>query len=189
MKNEHKILVTGVGALIGQGICKNLKKRKDVVVFGLDRRATISSLIFCDKFNQKPNYCEDDPRYLQAILDIVSSQKIDLIIPGISIDVIFFDRYKKNFEKLGCKVCVNSSELISLTNDKFLFYKFLKKSGFLTIPTTTSRNWDYVNEKLHYILNKDPNAKYVHYVEHSWLDKRKNGGLMNDGSLPHDEKQ
>ena len=48
---------------------------------------------------------------------------------------------------------------------------------------------DYVNEKLHYILNKDPNAKYVHYVEHSWLDKRRNDvGSMVDGSLPHIEK-
>ena len=48
---------------------------------------------------------------------------------------------------------------------------------------------DYVNEKLHYILNKDPNAKYVHYVEHSWLDKRRNDvGSMVDGSLPHVEK-
>ena len=28
MKNEHKILVTGVGALIGQGICKNLKEKE-----------------------------------------------------------------------------------------------------------------------------------------------------------------
>jgi len=48
---------------------------------------------------------------------------------------------------------------------------------------------DYKNEKLHYILNKDPNAKYVHYVEHSWLDKRKDRttGLLNDGSVPHKE--
>ena len=48
---------------------------------------------------------------------------------------------------------------------------------------------DYANEKLHYILNKDPNAKYVHYVEHSWLDKRRNDvGSMVDGSIPHKEK-
>ena len=48
---------------------------------------------------------------------------------------------------------------------------------------------DYANEKLHYILNKDPNAKYVHYVEHSWLDKRRNDvGSMVDGSIPHREK-
>ena len=47
---------------------------------------------------------------------------------------------------------------------------------------------DYTNEKLHYILNKDPNAKYVHYVEHSWLDKRRNDvGSMVDGSVPHKE--
>ena len=47
---------------------------------------------------------------------------------------------------------------------------------------------DYTNERLHYILNKDPNAKYVHYVEHSWLDKRRRGeGFMIDGSVPHDE--
>ena len=45
---------------------------------------------------------------------------------------------------------------------------------------------DYNNERLHYILNKDPNAKYVHYVEHSWLDKRRNNvGHMIDGSVPH----
>ena len=48
---------------------------------------------------------------------------------------------------------------------------------------------DYSNEKLHYILNKDPNAKYVKYVEHSWLDKRKDRitGLLNDDSVPHKE--
>ena len=48
---------------------------------------------------------------------------------------------------------------------------------------------DYTNEKLHYILNKDPNAKYVKYVEHSWLDKRKDRttGLLNDDSIPHVE--
>ena len=59
----------------------------------------------------------------------------------------------------------------------------LAEMNLLNIPV------DWENEKLHYILNKDPNMKYVHYVEHSWLDKRKNGGLMNDGSLPHDEKK
>ena len=49
---------------------------------------------------------------------------------------------------------------------------------------------DYTNERLHYILNKDPNAKYVHYVEHSWLDKRRNDvGHMIDGSEPHVEKE
>ena len=48
---------------------------------------------------------------------------------------------------------------------------------------------DYTNERLHYILNKDPNAKYVHYVEKSWLDRRRNdAGHMIDGSLPHIEK-
>lgn len=48
---------------------------------------------------------------------------------------------------------------------------------------------DYSNERLHYILNKDPNAKYVHYVDHSWLDKRRNDiGHMVDGSVPHIEK-
>lgn len=48
---------------------------------------------------------------------------------------------------------------------------------------------DYSNEKLHYILNKDPNAKYVKYVEHSWLDKRRDRttGLLNDDSIPHVE--
>ena len=49
---------------------------------------------------------------------------------------------------------------------------------------------DYNNQSLHYILNKDPNAKYVHYVEHSWLDKRRNDvGTLIDGSVPHDRRQ
>jgi len=48
---------------------------------------------------------------------------------------------------------------------------------------------DYTNQRLHYILNKDPNAKYVHYVENSWLDRRRNDiGHMVDGSKPHVEK-
>ena len=65
----------------------------------------------------------------------------------------------------------------------YLFrHQYLRSLGhLLNIPV------DATDERLHYILNKDPNAKYVHPVEHSWLDKRKRDGLLNDGSLPHDE--
>ena len=65
----------------------------------------------------------------------------------------------------------------------YLFrHQYLKSlDALLNIPVNPS------DERLHYILNKDPNAKYVHYVEHSWLDKRKRDGLLNDDSIPHDE--
>lgn len=65
----------------------------------------------------------------------------------------------------------------------YLFrHQYLKSlDALLDIPVDAS------DERLHYILNKDPNAKYVHNVEHSWLDKRKRDGLLNDNSLPHDE--
>lgn len=65
----------------------------------------------------------------------------------------------------------------------YLFrHQYLKSlNSLLNIPV------DATDERLHYILNKDPNAKYVHSVEHSWLDKRKRDGLLNDNSLPHDE--
>jgi hypothetical protein len=71
-----------------------------------------------------------------------------------------------------------SVELLYLYRHNYI--KLLEKT--LNVPV------DVTNEKLHYILNKDPNAKYVKYVEHSWLDKRRRGeGYMIDGSLPHDE--
>ena len=61
-------------------------------------------------------------------------------------------------------------------------HQYLKSlDALLNIPVNAS------DERLHYILNKDPNAKYVHYVENSWLDKRKRDGLLNDDSIPHDE--
>ena len=65
----------------------------------------------------------------------------------------------------------------------YLFrHQYLKSlDALLNIPLNAS------DERLHYILNKDPNAKYVHYVENSWLDKRKRDGLLNDDSIPHDE--
>ena len=67
----------------------------------------------------------------------------------------------------------------------YLFrHQYLKSLGtLLNIPINAS------DERLHYILNKDPNAKYVHSVDHSWLDKRKRDGLLNDDSLPHDESK
>ena len=71
-----------------------------------------------------------------------------------------------------------SVELLYLYRHNYV--KMLEKT--LNIPV------DINNEKLHYILNKDPNSKYVKYVEHSWLDKRRRDvGHMADGSLPHDE--
>ena len=47
---------------------------------------------------------------------------------------------------------------------------------------------DFDNSRLHYILNEDPNTKYVHYVEHSWLDKRHQNGRLKDNSIAHDIK-
>lgn len=135
------VLVTGIGALIGQGIARSLRQVDGVRIIGLDRKITPLAQSFCDIGIQKPAVAETDEAYVAFWSDLVRAHRVDVVLPGLGADVAFLRRAAPVLERQGCAVLVNRPELIDLCADKLLFGEALAAAGFPTIPTARPAQW------------------------------------------------
>jgi carbamoyl-phosphate synthase large subunit len=144
MKN---ILVSGASGIIGYGILRSLKRS------GLDLRLIGTTIYtdsvaqgFCDVFEQAPPTI--DPGYVDWLIKIIERHHIDLIIPGIDADMYKWADHVSEIEKIGTKVLINNTELISLCGDKWIFYQALmKNSNSYAIKSSLNSEFNFlVNE-------------------------------------------
>ncbi|VFR55877.1 ATP-grasp enzyme-like protein [plant metagenome] len=131
------IAVTGVGAIIGQGIVKSLRADpRDTRVIGIDLSDQSPAPRWVDAFEKKPaGVSEDDPAYLDFWTRIVRAHGIALILPGLEIDVAFLDAHRAHFADLGVRLALNTPELIAQTTDKWDFGGLLADIGYTGIPS------------------------------------------------------
>jgi len=144
----RNIAITGVGALIGQGIAKALKHVDNIATIGIDRKITPLSKNLCNTCVQKPNCTEDSDAYLQFWLDLIKDRNIALIIPGIGHDMNFFLKNSNVFAKHNVKIVLNNPKLIALAHDKYEFDAAYKTLGLPTIPTAMPTTWQEALEIL-----------------------------------------
>lgn len=143
------IAVTGVGAIIGQGIIKSLRQSKYAPrVIGIDRSANSPGPHFCDAFEQKPDASEDSQAYLDYWARIVRTHGIGLILPGLELDMAFFDRHRQFFSELNVKVALNTPALIQKTADKWDFGQELIAIGYPAIPSARPHSWAQAVDEL-----------------------------------------
>ncbi|BAQ65660.1 ATP-grasp domain-containing protein [Geminocystis sp. NIES-3709] len=130
------VLVTGIGAIIGQGIIKSLRcSRYPVRIVGVDRSDRSPGPYLCDVFLRKPFCNESNPDYLSFWKSILETEKIDLIIPGLGVDIIFLLQNRQLFEKFTVPIVLNNPDLITLSLDKWLLGEKLQQNGFSRIPS------------------------------------------------------
>ncbi len=149
VSKKNTILVTGIGAIIGYGILKSLKKIRDnITIVGLDRNQHIYAKNLCDIFIRKPEFEDNISEYIDFWNDIISKYNITAIIPSIDIDVSFFNKHRTFFDK-KTNLVLNDKDLILLCSDKLMFYDFLKKrdKNYL-IPTVLPTSWNKALEEL-----------------------------------------
>ena len=143
VKVEVTALVTGVGAIIGQGIIKGLRKSNySVRVVGIDRSSQSLGPFFCDAFYQKPLCNEDSPEYFKFWSDILKKERVDIILPGLEVDMFFLDTQRHTFDILGVSVALNHSKLIALSSDKWHLYQALLPVELSRIPSIIPETWD-----------------------------------------------
>jgi len=142
LDKKMTVIVTGVGAIIGQGIIKSLRLApQKVFIIGIDRNPSAFGAQWCDSFFQKPIDDSADTT-INFLLDLFESHFVDLVLPGIEQDVYFFDQYRQHFSSLNTKIVLNNKELIRLGQDKWRAFTRLSELGMKLIPTANSGDWN-----------------------------------------------
>ena len=139
------ILVSGASGIVGYGILKNLKNN----IFNLIGTSIYTDSVaskYCDLFIQ--SILTTDKNYLNWLNQTIERYSIDLIIPGIEIDLYFWNQNKS---KINTKILLNNSDLINVCRDKWSFYQELECGtilDYLNIPSMVSSDYDEVRGNL-----------------------------------------
>jgi carbamoyl-phosphate synthase large subunit len=137
-----RVAVTGVGALIGQGIARGLRQDGRARVLGVDRRVTLAGQAVCDDIVAKPGVDEGSPDYLDFWRGLVRDRGIDLILPGIGVDMAFLDHNRDAFAGLPVVLGLNAGPLIDVASDKLRLVRAWGALDLPQIPTVEPTTWD-----------------------------------------------
>jgi carbamoyl-phosphate synthase large subunit len=139
----YRVVVTGVGAIIGQGIIKALRRAPYAVrIVGVDRNPDAVGAHLCDRFYCKPQCAETEGGYRDFWLSMAGEEGVDLILPGIEIDVFYLDMQRRWFEAQRVRLCLNGAPLIGLARDKWALGQELQKLGMFHIPGVIDGDWE-----------------------------------------------
>jgi carbamoyl-phosphate synthase large subunit len=142
MRQPHCVLVTGVGAIIGQGILRSLRMLdRPVRIIGIDLNENAFGAHDCDVFYAKPT-CEDGEEYRDFFRRLVENESVELIIPGIEHDIFYLDANREFFREIGLLLALNQHALIELSRDKWATAKALEGAGISVIPSLIPTTWD-----------------------------------------------
>lgn len=138
-KENPKVLVTGVGAIIGYGIIESLRQTDSrCFVLGVDIYKECFGKHISDVFVQVP--LTSDPKYISVIQELLQEYEIELIIPGIEQDLYFFSENRDLFD---VNIVLNNIDLIQLSKDKYLMFNYLRNlSASYVIPSFLSLDYD-----------------------------------------------
>lgn len=125
-----KVIITGAGALLGQGIIRTLKRSTlNVHIVAVDPSPFAAGLYWVDSAHLIP-YAKD-LKYIDQFKKIIRLEKPDAILVGTDIELPIFAKYRDTLEKeFNTHVLVSNSRVIAIADDKYLTYNFLRDAGF-----------------------------------------------------------
>jgi carbamoyl-phosphate synthase large subunit len=125
-----KVLVTGAGALLGQGLIRSLRMSElNPFVVAVDPSPLSAGLYWADASYVVPMASEQN--YIESIETILEFERPDALLIGTDVELEVFAAQRHRLEKLwSLKIIVSAPSAIAIADDKFLTYQFLKESGF-----------------------------------------------------------
>lgn len=123
MEILKKVLITGIGGNVAQGIIRNINfDYPDIFIIGINIDDFSSGNHLCDKFYRVPYANEDN--YLEVIRNIVFEENVDLIIPSTDDEAYQLSKVKNRFP---CDIAVSDVIATSIFLDKMNTYYHCKK--------------------------------------------------------------
>ncbi len=141
------ILVSGASGIVGYGILRSLRiSGKPLQLIGTSIYDDSVAPGFCDVFELAPPTSEAG--YLDWLLAIINKHRVDLVIPGIEIDMYKWVDHLPEITANGTVALLNNVELIHLCKDKWAFYENLSKAGMsCAIESNLSTEFDRLKDE------------------------------------------
>ncbi len=129
MRKPCRVLVTGAGSGVGQGIIKALRiSGLPVTIVAADISPMNVALYRADEAVVIPRV--EDEKALDLIIDILDQYRIDVIMIGSEFDLDFFSSNRDEIKiRSGAEIVVAPPATIAIANDKWLTAEFLRKNN------------------------------------------------------------
>ncbi|MEI2580256.1 ATP-grasp domain-containing protein [Scytonema sp. PRP1] len=125
-----KVLVTGAGAVLGQGIIKSLRMADTpyhIIAVDPDPRAV--GLYWADQSYLVP--LATDPSYLDVVCRILERERPDVVLVGTDVELLTYAQNKLELESnYKTRIIVSPPHVIQIADDKWLTYEFLRANEF-----------------------------------------------------------
>jgi carbamoyl-phosphate synthase large subunit len=123
-----KVLVSGASGIVGYGILRSLSgSGRQLGLIGTSIYGDSAAQAFCGIFERAPP--TGDPGYVDWLLATIRKHQVDLIVPGIEVDMHKWIEHVPDIERSGAVAVLNDAALIRLCGDKWAFYEKLREAG------------------------------------------------------------
>ncbi len=156
------ILVTGVGAIIGYGIIKSIKKTDlPVNIIGMDVFSDAVGQYWCNKFIQA-KYAADKS-YIIFLKQIIDEYRIDLVFFGTEQEIYKVNLCKSELDGYLEKLVINKAQLLELSEDKWKTYNFLRDHQMedYTIPSVITGDYEEISQRFGKEFLLKPRSSYA----------------------------
>lgn len=134
------ILLTGAGAPGAPSIIKCYRKNgeRKIRIIGVDANAMANGRKLVDVFYQVPPAKDDG--FIDAIFEICQKEKVQVVVPIVTRELMKFALAKDRFATVGIQVAVMDADVLNIVNNKAHLLAKLKELGidhpaFITCQT------------------------------------------------------
>jgi carbamoyl-phosphate synthase large subunit len=129
MRKHCRVLVTGAGSGVGQGIVKALRIAKTpLTIIGADIAPMNAALYRTDEAVIIPRVEMEGS--LEKFVEVLRKNQVDVVMVGSEFDLFFFSQNKAELESLtGATIIASPLKTVQIADDKWLTAKFLRENN------------------------------------------------------------
>lgn len=151
------VLITAAGNVFMPGTTACLKNNgeREIRLIGADMNDDPSMLEMVDVYYPVPR--GDDPSYVDVLFEICKKEKVDVVLPIMSVELNALAHNKERFQEIGTKISVSDEQGLLVANDKLQLLKFLRTNGIVCAAFQSAKTIDELKaavESLGYPQNK-----------------------------------